>query len=996
MVEIRPGQGAGDTTTGLPPGANPGAQSGPGTPSSQQPNPGPTPNGGSFNGVPLYRGNVFTAPPPSSVTNPTISNPTNLTQKAPPNPNLEPSLPPTPAPSSFSNLQTQQYQLQQQGLQLQSQEGIVSGDVSAFNSVATNYERSLQAWNAMSPFQQSENQGLYGSLQGTYAWLTQRDAFIGSEEAKLSSSIQGFNSKIASFDAAAEGFNLQQRGYGRDFGVLNSKLNSSIYRYPSSFAAPTSPKTAPPDYANQQAAVSMGAVNIEEMQSYTNEASRGGAPGSIQPIVEMGRGAASYAQASINPYTVEIGAAFNNAVSGVSMAGFNDIAAGFSDAFTAFSAYAYAATHGGKLLDPKQIDAVALWGNPDSSGGGATSPGALFNTLPAGASLKPPSPGQDTNYWSVDAPNGQTWYFSSQAQANAAVQGLSYYSAKNPFTGKTYYFSSQAAAANAAKGWNGTLTVGEAAQRFGQTAAYIVPGGAILHGLGDTQEGFASRAFDVGVGLLWFVPGLGELGEGFNVGTRLGIGAGVGGAISGVGTALHGGTFIQDIESAALGAGLGATGAYILPKVVGAFRGAPPEPAPPVTEIGVTPEGETVVGDIFNFPGNEIHGGPAGVEGQVGPGDVIPTERWGIMDNGPITGFNRVTLPSSGFDPADIEGSLPTEPGFLESEAHIVDDPLRGETYMEGPAPEQSTSALKGRPFPSYRGEPKIDFGGEGVAPKPVRTGFGYDNKGGPYTAFDTKYYQNLGNPSFDESLSGPVTPSDETATPSGGSPSQIVTQEAKTDYFGNQQGSPWEETRFRAYDRFYANQRASANPEYLFLTTPPSYQGPVTQTKTTPIEGFNTLSSVAPRFITQPVQEQQQELGSVSSSVTLLKQQPPQTMLQNETFNQIQSPDSRFNFITVPSSTWLQTPVSIQQQQPAEEEIPFLFTGESGVFDVGPRNTKPASGWPFPGVLVPLSGRRPGRKGGSGFDYNLKVHDLGDLLSLGSGKSKRKNPFAL
>jgi hypothetical protein len=355
-----------------------------------------------------------------------------------------------------------------------------------------------------------------------------------------------------------------------------------------------------------------------------------------------------------------------------------------------------------------------------------------------------------------------------------------------------------------------------------------------------------------------------------------------------------------------------------------------------------------------------------------------------------------VTLPSSGFNPADIEGSLPTEPGFLESEAHIVDDPLRGETYMEGPAPEQSTSALKGRPFPSYRGEPKIDFGGEGVAPKPVRTGFGYDNKGGPYTAFDTKYYQNLGNPSFDESLSGPVTPSDETATPSGGSPSQIVTQEAKTDYFGNQQGSPWEETRFRAYDRFYANQRASANPEYLFLTTPPSYQGPVTQTKTTPIEGFNTLSSVAPRFITQPVQEQQQELGSVSSSVTLLKQQPPQTMLQNETFNQIQSPDSRFNFITVPSSTWLQTPVSIQQQQPAEEEIPFLFTGESGVFDVGPRNTKPASGWPFPGVLVPLSGRRPGRKGGSGFDYNLKVHDLGDLLSLGSGKSKRKNPFAL
>ncbi|MDG6968582.1 MAG: hypothetical protein JRN50_03890 [Nitrososphaerota archaeon] len=880
----------------------------------------------------------------------------------------------------------------------------MSGDISAFNSVAANYQKSLQEWDAMSPLQQRENQGLYGSLKGTYAWLTQRDAFIGNEEAKLSASIGAFNTEVTDFNAGERGSFNQERGFGRFMGLSN-------------FNIPASPKNAPPGYANQQAAVSIGAVNIEEMQSGALPSMGAPIGGGGPAVVPIGRGA----PINPSPSAVAMSQGFDNAITGASMAGFNDIAAGFSDAFTAFSAYAYAATHGGKLLDPKQIDAVALWGNPDSSGGGATSPGALFNTLPAGASLKPPSPGQDTNYWSVDAPNGQTWYFSSQAQANAAVQGLSYYSAKNPFTGKTYYFSSKAAAANAAKGWNGTLTVGQAAQRFGQTAAYIVPGGAILHGLGDTQEGVAARAFDVGVGLLWFVPGLGELGEGFNVGTRLGIGAGVGGAISGVGTALHGGTLIQDIESAALGAGLGATGAYILPKVVGAFRGGPPEPAPPVTEIGVTPEGETVVGDIFNFPGNEIHGGPAGVEGQVGPGDVISTERWGIMDNGPIRGFNRVTLPSSGFDPADIEGSLPTEPGFLESEAHIVDDPLRGETYMEGPAPGQSTSALKGRPFPSYRGEPKIDFGGEGVTPKPVKTGFGYDLGNGAHTTFDVSYYQNLGNPSFDESLSGPVTPPDETPPPrppapeisgpevngvpiGGENPEGLLkyyenfgkSDAAKTDYFGNQQGAPWEEARFRAYDRFYANQRTSANPEYLFLTTPPSYQGPVAQTKTTPIEGFNTFSSVAPRFITQPVQEQQQGPGNISSGVTLLKQQPPQTMLQDETFNQIQSPDSRFNFITVPSSTWLQTPINVQQQQPTEEEIPFLFTGESGVFDVGPQNTKPASGWPFPGVLIPLSGRRPGRKGGSGFDYNLKVHDLGDLLSLGSGKSKRKNPFAL
>jgi hypothetical protein len=770
----------------------------------------------------------------------------------------------------------------------------VSGDISAFNSVAANYQKSLQEWNAMSPFQQSQNQGLYGSLQGTYAWLTQRDAFIGSEEAKLSSSIQGFNSKVAAFDADVEEFNLQQRGYGRDFGILNSKLNSSLYRYPSSFAAPTSPKTAPTDYANQQAAVSMGAVNIEEMQSYANEASRGGNPASIQPIVEMGRGAASYAQASINPYAVEIGASFDNAVSGASMAGFNALVAGFSDVFN-----------------------------------------AGFN---AGNVTKVASGGKST-------PINESELF-----------GVS------------------------ATGARGFLS---------ESAAYIAPGGAILHGVGDTQEGLAARAFDIGVGSLFFIPGIGGLGEGLSTGARTGIGAGAGAAFGGIGSALHGGTITQDLESAAFGAGLGAAGAYALPKVVGAFRDGPPEPAPPVAEIGVTPEGETVVGDIFNFPGNEIHGGPAGVEGQVGPGDIVTTGQ-----DSPIAGFNRVTLPSSGFNPADIEGSLPTEPGFLESEAHIVDDPLRGETYMEGPAPEQSTSALKGRPFPSYRGEPKIDFGGEGVTPKPVKMGFGYDNKGGPYTAFDTKYYQNLGNPSFDESLSGPVSPSDETATPPGGSPSQMVTQEAKTDYFGNQQGAPWEEARFRAYDRFYANQRASANPDYVFLTTPPSYQGPIAQTKATPMQGFNTLPFVTPQFVTQGTHDQQQQ---ISDALTQLKQQPSPTMLQDNTFNQAQAPNTRPDFITVPSSAWLQTPVSIQQQQPVEELTPFLFTNESGApFNPESQNPRPMDGWPFPGMLVPLSGRRPSRKGGSGFDYNLKVHDLGDLLSLGSGKSKRKNPYAL
>ena len=57
---------------------------------------------------------------------------------------------------------------------------------------------------------------------------------------------------------------------------------------------------------------------------------------------------------------------------------------------------------------------------------------------------------------------------------------------------------------------------------------------------------------------------------------------------------------------------------------------------------------------------------------------------------------------------------------------------------------------------------------------------------------------------------------------------------------------------------------------------------------------------------------------------------------------------------------------------------------------------TRPKNDVPFPGLLTPFSGQGGSRRGRRGFDYNLKVHGLGDVLSLGSGKSKRKNPFAL
>ena len=78
--------------------------------------------------------------------------------------------------------------------------------------------------------------------------------------------------------------------------------------------------------------------------------------------------------------------------------------------------------------------------------------------------------------------------------------------------------------------------------------------------------------FDVGAGLLFFAPGLGEAGAGLGAGVRAGIGAGAGAAFGGVGSALHGGSLTQDLESAAFGGVLGAAGAYFLPRGVDAIN----------------------------------------------------------------------------------------------------------------------------------------------------------------------------------------------------------------------------------------------------------------------------------------------------------------------------------------------------------------------------------------------------------------------------------------
>ncbi|MDE1822668.1 MAG: hypothetical protein KGI98_17665, partial [Euryarchaeota archaeon] len=128
---------------------------------------------------------------------------------------------------------------------------------------------------------------------------------------------------------------------------------------------------------------------------------------------------------------------------------------------------------------------------------------------------------------------------------------------------------------------NTTLLGVNAAQAKGVvagTAAYIMPGGAILHGIGDTKESAAARLFDVAVGSLVFIPAVGEL-AGVEAGGTLAKAGEVaaslpgrtliGSGISAGGTALQGGSPSQIFEAGIVGGLLGAGAPYAIKGVSG-------------------------------------------------------------------------------------------------------------------------------------------------------------------------------------------------------------------------------------------------------------------------------------------------------------------------------------------------------------------------------------------------------------------------------------------
>jgi len=100
-------------------------------------------------------------------------------------------------------------------------------------------------------------------------------------------------------------------------------------------------------------------------------------------------------------------------------------------------------------------------------------------------------------------------------------------------------------------------------------ASYILPGGAILHGIGTVNEPIAARVFDVAVGILPFIPGTGLGGSVVKItGTFAGrtvIGAGIGLA----GGLAYGESGPQLLENTIASAVLSGVGGSVLGKLIG-------------------------------------------------------------------------------------------------------------------------------------------------------------------------------------------------------------------------------------------------------------------------------------------------------------------------------------------------------------------------------------------------------------------------------------------
>lgn len=505
-------------------------------------------------------------------------------------------------------------------------------------------------------------------------------------------------------------------------------------------------------------------------------------------------------------------------------------------------------------------------------------------------------------------------------------------------------------------------------------AAYILPGGAVLHGIGDVKEGPAARAFDVGVGVVAFIPGVGEAGGALKGVTGFVARAGVGAVISGVGTALRGGTPTQDLEAAGIGAVISAGAPYAFRAVGGIFEQAvyttESHPIVDVASESVKVGPETMVGETTES-GQVI----PGTERAVSATEAGYSGRGGSSYSDIVTGTKNAPYAAQGA-PDEAVANAATAQFVNQSRLDIASRFASEQTAVE--SSEGGVSYAKGlevapESFESTRVNRFTNFFGRGEAATEDLT-FGKPTTG----PSNSEYYSSSarGASSFEEGSDyrsgesifnnrGPGSAS--VLEPSTGEPGAYETTGLKTAFNeGETQASvyglPATDEAFVTSFRFKGNQASGPSPA-------PS----TSMTKTVP--GTSVGTTTTPGTINPPSWRPPPQRFQTPPGVTPYTVPTP--------------PPTKSVTTTGIVPVYHQTPAPNQNQRQQVVTPPFqapFLTAEQK--NAWPPKTRTGT---LPYLMSPFSDVGGSAAARNGYGFGLKKHNVNDLMGMSAVKTKRR-----
>ena len=582
------------------------------------------------------------------------------------------------------------------------------------------------------------------------------------------------------------------------------------------------------------------------------------------------------------------------------------------------------------------------------------------------------------------------------------------------------------------------------------SAAYILPGGAILHGIGDVNEGASARLFDVGVGSLFVIPGIGAVGEGLGVAGRAGIGAASGAAISGIGTALRGGTPLQDLEAAGIGAAIGGVGSigassamnFINTKGVDIYTNLSNETeGVSIRDIGMTIQPSTESTDASSIEGvsrgnppryfesNVVSDAGRGGEidyisnmtpkgGEQAPGGIDYSNQVGAGKYGKpiygVSGRQMVYDVQDQLSVNDAVDALANRTAMLKANEIIASENLYGDEFSGRTTGFRESGGMN---------QSAEDYGVASGSSEPMTKGVSYEtrvNRVGPdvkgwFQGALGKIYGKVSGVDFylDEEgkmpgIAGPESPPLDVSEPSPyRSNEPFFNQRGPAGAGGGGRGfeidssSSYESTGARtafndatyvqrpsSYDNIGVASEDVTGTGIAFIPTPPGFSfGQSGKSNTMPVQSSTNFQTPA----TSPT-------PAISTSNRWRFGRPSPEPIQENTPTPTQTPEppptTEITFIpsTGLSITPFSTPSSSQRTSPLT--TPFLgFEDLNVTVPSSPSAVEPKQN-PFPGFGLAGFGSPTGKgKKGSKFVYGLKIHGVSNLLDIPMGESFSLKP---